>query len=238
MVLVFARSTLEYPLMHFINLFARRCSFLDYQLGFLSRFNWSSGIIFMCLIWYAWFRSTEPDYRARILVGTFGAAFSGILSRLLQLTLPSHLRPLHTPGLAFLAPAGLDPDTLNHWNSFPSDHAAVLFGLATVIYLARPKLGYLALLWALLINLTRIYLGLHFPTDIVSGAAVGVFTVSLLQSYASRTVGLRLLSFEKSSISIFYAVAFFLSLQIGTLFEDVRSFAESEVQAARTLLHR
>jgi membrane-associated phospholipid phosphatase len=233
-----ARSTLEYPVMRFLNLLSRGCPLVDYQLCFLSRFNLSSGIAFMSVIWYAWFRSTKPDYRTRILVGTCGAALSGILSRLLQLTLPSHLRPLHTPELAFVLPAGLDPNSLNHWNSFPSDHAALLFGLATVIFLAKPRFGYLAFAWALILSMTRVYLGLHFPTDILGGGAVGVLTVSLLQGPTFRALGLRLLFFEQSATSIFYAIAFFLTLQIGTLFEEPRNLADSEVQMAKTLLHR
>jgi membrane-associated phospholipid phosphatase len=239
MVLIFARTTLEYPIIHFVNLFSRRCAFVDYQLSLLSQCHLSSGIAFLSLIWYAWFRSKEPDYRARILIGTSGAALSGIFSRVLQLTLPSHLRPLHTPELAFLPPAGLDPDTLNHWNSFPSDHAAVLFGFATVIFFAMPKLGYFAFAWALVLNVTRVYLGLHFPTDISAGGAMGVLTVSLLlQQRICCALGYRLLSFERSAAPLFYAAAFLLSFQIGTLLDEVRSLASHEAHMVKAFLHR
>jgi hypothetical protein len=61
-----------------------------------------------------WFCSTELHYRRRILIGALSAAFSGIFSRVLQLTLPTHLRPLHDPKLNFLPPDGVTPESLNH----------------------------------------------------------------------------------------------------------------------------
>jgi undecaprenyl-diphosphatase len=63
---------------------------------------------------------------------------------------------------------------------FVSSHAANFFGIATLLYLMfrRRVEGWalLLFLWAGLIAYTRIYLGVHYPADIVCGAALGVFT--------------------------------------------------------------
>jgi hypothetical protein len=60
---------------------------------------------------------------------------------------------------------------LSGWSSFPSDHACLFFALATGLCLISPVIGGLALLHAsLIVSLPRIYLGLHYPTDVLAGA--------------------------------------------------------------------
>lgn len=58
--------------------------------------------------------------------------------------------------------------------SFPSDHAAISFALATSIFIYDPKLGVLAYLLAVLISFSRIFAGLHYPSDIIVGALIGI----------------------------------------------------------------
>lgn len=58
--------------------------------------------------------------------------------------------------------------------SFPSGHSASSFAAAMCIYLNGPKkYGIPALLLALLIALSRLYVGVHYPGDIVTGAIIG-----------------------------------------------------------------
>jgi membrane-associated phospholipid phosphatase len=235
-VAAFRRETIEYPVMHFLNLPSQIWPLLDHEVVVLTSNHLASGVVFLSLVWHAWFCSTHSGYRARILMGTAGAAVSGILSRILQLALPLHPRPLHDPGLTFLPPVGADPKWLNHWNSFPSDHAAVYFALATVIYLATPKLGYWAYAWAAVLGISRNYLGLHYPSDVVAGGAIGALTVSLLQGRRFGKLGRGLVSFEQSATPVFYMIAFFLSYQVATLFDELRSFAsdsKSVIEALR-----
>jgi len=59
--------------------------------------------------------------------------------------------------------------------SFPSDHTAVAFALAWLIYLWSPKAGIWFLALALLIGVARIIVGIHYPTDILAGMLLGIF---------------------------------------------------------------
>ena len=59
--------------------------------------------------------------------------------------------------------------------SFPSGHTAASFAFATVILLTAPKKYSIpTLIVATLIALSRIYLGVHYPTDILGGIVIGV----------------------------------------------------------------
>lgn len=72
--------------------------------------------------------------------------------------------------------------------SFPSGHAAFFFALATVIFLFNKKAGWWFLAGACLISLSRVFVGLHYPADILAGAVVGVFSGWLVVKIYRRVV--------------------------------------------------
>ena len=59
--------------------------------------------------------------------------------------------------------------------SFPSGHTSAAFVIATSISHFFPTLQVPVYFWALLVGVSRIYLGVHYPTDILAGLAIGVF---------------------------------------------------------------
>ncbi|MES2266864.1 MAG: phosphatase PAP2 family protein [Bacteroidota bacterium] len=67
--------------------------------------------------------------------------------------------------------------------SFPSGHAASTFSTAMALSNAYPKWYVIApsFLWAGSVSYSRSYLGVHYPTDVTSGASIGVGTALLLQ---------------------------------------------------------
>jgi undecaprenyl-diphosphatase len=67
---------------------------------------------------------------------------------------------------------------LNHSasSSFPSGHAAFFFGLSTVVYFYNKKAGYLFFLASFLISISRVFVGIHWPADILAGAVIGIFS--------------------------------------------------------------
>ncbi len=66
-----------------------------------------------------------------------------------------------------LLPAKVEP-------SFPSGHASFFFALAITIYFYDKKLGKWLFSIALLMGLARIFVGYHWPSDILGGAVIGV----------------------------------------------------------------
>ena len=58
--------------------------------------------------------------------------------------------------------------------SFPSGHTAASFAVATVLLMRAPKkLSVPMFILACLISLSRLYVGVHYPTDILGGAIIG-----------------------------------------------------------------
>lgn len=64
--------------------------------------------------------------------------------------------------------------TLPADSSFPSGHATSAFAAAGVVAALHPGLRAPVLALAALIGLSRVYLGVHYPTDVVAGAALGL----------------------------------------------------------------
>lgn len=57
--------------------------------------------------------------------------------------------------------------------SFPSGHTSASFTLATVISLNSPNLAIPAYIYASIVGLSRIYLGVHYPSDVLFGGLFG-----------------------------------------------------------------
>lgn len=67
--------------------------------------------------------------------------------------------------------------------SFPSGHSAAAFVFATLIASFYPGFAVLAYILAVMVGVSRVLLGVHYPTDIVAGAALGVSCTLLVLNY-------------------------------------------------------
>ena len=159
------------------------------------------GVVVLSLLWYCWFSDLTVESRARILSSAVAAVFAGFIAHLLR-------------AAPFL-----------NVTRFPSERAAMFAALAIAVFLLRPKLGWFALGWTLVVQICRIFLEFHAPTEIIGSFCLGAALVWLFQMRWGAELGLRLIGWEAGSASTFYMCAFFASYQMSTAFQDLRELA-------------
>jgi undecaprenyl-diphosphatase len=208
------------------------------------------GGVLMAAMWWVWFSRSAgssstgvtegevlsaPDERARadrrtILLGYCGTVLALVIARTLEVLGQFRWRPLNYPEL-FHVPFGVDISTSAYFrndNCFPSDHAALFFGLATILFLVRRRLGIIAYLYvALVISLPRLYLMLHYPTDIIVGGLLGALCVMAICSLGEhvktlRWFGDKLIDWSIHRPASFYACLFVWCFSVAEMFEGVR----------------
>ncbi len=202
------------------------------------------GVILIALLWWVWFRpigspgqdgaAVQRYQREVVLIAIVSGFIALVAGRLLAHHLPFRLRPMYVPELrAFYPEANVDEPVLRTWSAFPSDHGMLWCAVAMGIFFASRLAGIYALFHSVvLIGLPRIYLGLHYPTDVLAGAALGIGIVCVLNMRAIRTrICAPILAFAQHAPGVFYGAAFMLSFELTTQFSELRVLAHEMLPA-------
>lgn len=139
------------------------CAFLDAVMPYITKFADSGiGWILLALVLLI-------PRKTRRMGAAMGVALAigFVTGNLLLKNLVARTRPfLFDPSIELLiAPP--------HEFSFPSGHTLASFECAVAVFCYRRKGGVVALLFAVLIAFSRLYLQVHYPTDVLCGAILG-----------------------------------------------------------------
>jgi undecaprenyl-diphosphatase len=227
-------ADLDRSIILFLNQFEGRSRIFDQAMKLLTGEPLIQGSFLFLFIWWLWFSNgeTRSEDRIRAIRAAVGIVAALILARATQILLHGRPRPVNDPTLAFVAPSGLGYEKLEHWSSFPSDHAVIYGAIAMVIWMRDRRLGWLAFAWTLVVgSLPRLYLGLHYPTDVVGGLLLGTAIGYLTQRIGPpAAITDAVLFWERRHSQIFYPLAVLFTFELLSLFDDVRSVGRGIVQ--------
>lgn len=220
---------LDLAVLAFFNGFANRWHGVDLFFAWQEDNNILKGIAFMVgFVWY-WFEPhPECEKRREIIVNMALAVGIGlVINRVIAVGLPFRVRPMYDPTIPFNNP-GVDRSVhfnLENWSSFPSDTATYFFVMVGAFWLISRRAGIAYGIYGFLfILVTRIYLGVHYPSDILAGAVLGFGTMIVVAHAAGDRLARRLLIYERSHPQWFYALAFLGAYEVGVMLEDVRQW--------------
>jgi undecaprenyl-diphosphatase len=219
-----------------------RSATFDNTIEFLSHGEQTKGAIVMSIFWWYWFRQTDPSTtqrtREHLLCTMFAAVVGLFAARILALTLPFRLRPRFEPALHLVWPAAPASLSFVDWSAFPSDHAVMFSALAAGLCFVSWRTGLGTLFFAIfVVSFPRVYFGLHYPTDILAGVALGALAAYCMNGIAvRRRLISRVLLWERRSPLVFYVALFIFSLQFATMFNTLRQGARAAFDLGGRLL--
>jgi undecaprenyl-diphosphatase len=219
-----AQGRIDHPLILALNQFAGRWPALDRADVILEVFDLPRGGLIFALAAAACAVCRTTAGRVQLAVGCVAASLAAAASRGMQVFLPSIPRPLFDPALGFTPPIDSDQTALHDWSSFPSDNAALLFGVTLAVWFADRRIGVVAFLVFLVGAVARVYGGLHYPTDMLGGAALSAAFV-----FAARSLDLGFVEHHRGWFyryrAVWAALAFLYAFQAAALFNDLRAIA-------------
>ncbi|AWI07260.1 phosphatase PAP2 family protein [Clostridium drakei] len=147
-----------------------KCKCLDIIMPLVTRLASNFSLITFCL-----FTELNPNYFIH-MVGvkcTISLILSTIVSQIFKKSV-SRIRPFLIVNNLNIKKIGIDE------YSFPSGHTTAAFTICVMISLFCPSIAFLLILLASLVGISRIYLGVHYPSDVFAGAILGTLSSFLV----------------------------------------------------------
>lgn len=166
---------MDQVIFQYVNSFALRCLWLDAAaIFFANYFGWVLvGVLILFLI------KNFRKYWKMAATAFISAALARFVITEIIRWLWYRPRPFTGDEVNLLLPHRLT-------GSFPSGHAAFFFALSLTVYFYNKKAGILFFIASTLICISRVFSGLHWPSDILGGAVVGLFAAWLIHKLFKR----------------------------------------------------
>ncbi len=138
----------------------------DHLMPFITDLKNFYAVLAVLALWIVW-KNKKAGIILILFIGITLAITDPLSARVLKMVI-ARIRPCHLlDGVQTLTGC-------NSSYSFPSSHAANIFGAAFLLSRSFKKLSPAFYAIAAVVGYSRIYLGIHYPSDVVGGAAIGI----------------------------------------------------------------
>jgi undecaprenyl-diphosphatase len=178
---VTAFVSMDWSVLHALNEFLSRHDGVEDPLLFYVSASEALFVATLAIVFLAAYGERYMAWRraavAAVLSAGLGLAVAKVISELVDRARP-FVADAH--GVHLFSGHAADP-------GFPSDHATAAFAIATAIVLRKRGWGIFALVAATVLSVGRVGLGVHYPSDVLAGAALGAVAALVLWAVPIRT---------------------------------------------------
>ena len=155
---------IDYTLFRAVNGLAGQSRLLDAAMIATAKYAPIIYALALAALWLTW---RPKNQRAALIAGISALAALGLGQ------IVGHIFPRDRPYLAHHVSLLIthSPDT-----SFPSDHTTLAFAVASAVWIFNRRAGIALAVFGLLVAFARIFVGAHYPGDVVGGAVLGAIT--------------------------------------------------------------
>src|SRR6202040_3095090 len=169
-------SSTDYGLFSSINGLAGRSVALDAVMVGSAKYLPIVFALALIALWMTW---KPQNQRGAFLAGASGLIALGI-GQLVGRALPRP-RPYLVHSVNLLISRSVD-------TSFPSDHATLGFAVAVMVWQYNRRVGACLLILAFVLAFSRVYVGAHYPSDVLGGAVLGTVTSLVIGALSRRAL--------------------------------------------------
>lgn len=163
-------SELNIDAFRMINNLGKDYSFLNPVVVFIAEYLLYFLFLAMILHWF----TRNKKNRMMVIQSVVTVILAEIIGKIAG-QFYSHHQPFAVlPNVSQLIEHGID-------NSFPSDHSIIFFSICFSFWLVRKKEWWLWITLAILVAISRVWVGVHYPVDVMTGAIIGI--ISALFAY-------------------------------------------------------
>ena len=154
----------DYTLFARINGLAGHHQVLDLVMRGMAKYGVFLYVIYLLYLWFRTSRTTSD--KKLVLKAVLAALIALLINQVIGLVY-FRPRPFVHHSVNMLITKSMDP-------SFPSDHATGSSALTATVACAGSKLGILMIVTTLVLMISRVYVGTHYPGDVLGGALTGI----------------------------------------------------------------
>lgn len=169
---------MNYYIFHLINGFAAKSDILDWIVVGITD---SAPIVAILLMLYLWFYRGKENgtQKRRTAIYTVISVAMGLIMNFLIHKVYYHARPFAEHHVHQLVSHAAD-------SSFVSDHALLAFTIAWMFNIRTEKFKGWVLAWALLVGISRIFVGVHYPADVIGSIVMSLLLCKIILIFKNR----------------------------------------------------